>query len=135
MSSAELTVNPATDIEQVANAIQPHLSQTGIDESVKVTLFFELFKQLAWLSSASIGAVVLILQLKQWPVTDMIIWALIALAISVLTSVLAQASMVSEMTEGKSLHQLKKMLTIMMACCLFLQGVGMGMSITYLLMI
>ncbi len=96
------------------------------NESTIIDLYFQLFKQYAWLGSAAGGAVVFMIQLKLIDLDPKLYRAVAAFAISIFLSILSQQVLVSELAKGKSIFELKRKFELISAISLGSLGFGVG---------
>lgn len=115
-SSAE---NTAAEYSQLANS-------EGGNEVLTTELHFDLLKQFAWLSSAAIGAVVVMLQLNAIEANKDIFISLGLLGFSILTAIYGQDYIVDSLLKGKNIYQIAKQLNRVRFITMFCFGIGLG---------
>lgn len=97
------------------------------DKTLTTELHFELLKQYAWLSSAMIGAVVILIQLKFVVADSSIFIPLGLLGFSIINSLFAQDYIVESLSKGKDIQQIIKPLYFMRMASIFSLGLAAGM--------
>ena len=96
------------------------------NETLTAELHFELFKQYAWLSSAVVGAIIILIQLKAVSIETDIYFALALLALSIFFSLLGQDHIVDSLLKGQDIYQTSKMLKLIRWASLGSLGLGAG---------
>ena len=95
------------DTKTVKNkAVQANREVHPEYENLAVELQFELLKQFAWLGSAIIGGIVVLIQLGKVDLGGAVYLGLACFALSVLVSVQGQDYLVGKLTEGQTINQL-----------------------------
>ena len=97
------------------------------NETLTTELHFELLKQYAWLSSAIIGAVVFLIQLKVVSFDSSIYLPLGCFCFSILNSLIGQDFIVDSLTKGKTIYDISKKVHIFRALSMFGLGLGAGL--------
>ncbi len=105
------------------------MSNIRRNEASIIELHFELFKQFAWLGSATIGAIVLLIQLDVLSLNSALSKAIAAFAVSIILSIFGQVSLVSSLAAGKSINQLRSAMGLYTMLTLFVFGIGVGMAL------
>jgi hypothetical protein len=98
------------------------------NESLVTELHFELLKQYAWLGSAIIGALVVLIQLGTITVNKNIYISLACFSLSIVISILGQDYLVERLTNGDSLQKLSKKLKLIRHSSFMLIAFGAGFS-------
>ena len=96
------------------------------NETLTTELHFELLKQYAWLSSAVIGAIIILVQLKAVEMGNNVYITLGLLGLSIFFSIAGQDYIVDSLLKGKDIYRISKILKLIRAvsmCCL---GIGAG---------
>ena len=106
-------------------AIHPDYTATAIE------LQFELLKQFAWLGSAIIGGIVILLQLDQITIGKHVYAALSCFAISIVVSVQGQDYLVNKLAEGKVLEELASRMKLIRMTAFSLICFGAGIIVSY----
>ena len=96
------------------------------NETLTTELHFELLKQYAWLSSATIGAIIFLAQLKAIEVGTDVYISLGFLALSILFSLKGQDHIVDSLLDGKSIYSVSKYLKIIRSASMLCLGMGVG---------
>ncbi len=96
------------------------------NETLATELHFELLKQYAWLSSAAIGAMIILVQLKAVVIGTDIYISLGLLSLSIFISVLGQDYIVETLLKDKDIFKIAKKLKVMRYTSLYLMGTGAG---------
>lgn len=86
-----------------------------------------MLKQYAWLSSAIIGAVVILIQLKVLTFDSKIYIPLGCFCFSILNSLIAQDYIVESLTKGKTIYDISKKVYILRNFSIFGLGLGEGL--------
>ncbi|GHG01489.1 hypothetical protein [Thalassotalea marina] len=89
------------------------------NETVTTELHFDLLKQYAWFSSAVIGALIILIQLKVIEIGQDVYISIGLLSLSIIFSLTGQDYLVDSLLKGKSIYQMSKMLK-------FFRGLSMG---------
>ncbi|MEH6393323.1 hypothetical protein [Pseudoalteromonas sp.] len=89
------------------------------NETLTTELHFELLKQYAWLSSAVIGAIIILVQLKAVEMGNDVYITLGLLGLSIFFSIVGQDHIVDSLLKGKDIYKISKTLK-------FIRGVSMG---------
>ena len=113
----------SSDNEVVATA---EANQSNDNEVLAAELTFELFKQYTWLSSAIIGAVVVLIQLKAIELGSTVYFPVGFLALSILISFLGKDLVADSLLRGKSIFEIKTQVSLMRIAALFSMGMGIG---------
>lgn len=96
------------------------------NETLTTELHFELLKQYAWLSSAVIGAVIILIQLKAVEMSKDIYITLGFLALSIFISLVGQDYIVDSLLKGKDIYQTSRILKVIRATSMACLGLGAG---------
>lgn len=86
-----------------------------------------MLKQYAWLSSAIIGAVVILIQLKVLTLGSKVYIPLGCFCFSILNSLIAQDYIVESLTKGKTIYDISKKVYILRNFSIFGLGLGVGL--------
>jgi hypothetical protein len=97
------------------------------NEALTTELQFELLKQYAWFSSAIIGAVVILIQLKLVPLDSGIYFPLGCFCFSILNSLIAQDYIVESLSNGVSIYDISKKIYYLRLLSIFGLGIGSGL--------
>lgn len=97
------------------------------NETTTTELHFELLKQYAWLSSAFIGAVVVLIQLKFITFEPKIFIVLGCFGFSILNCLFGQDYIVESLTKGKSIYDISRKIQIYRHLAITGLGVGSGL--------
>ena len=97
------------------------------NETMTTELYFELLKQYAWLSSAIIGAVVFLIQLKVVSFDSKIYAPLGFFCFSLINSLMGQDFIVESLTKGKTIYDISKKIQIFRWLSIIGLGIGVGM--------
>lgn len=89
------------------------------NETLTTELHFELLKQYAWLSSAVIGAIVILVQLKAVEMGVDVYISLALFGLSIFFSLVGQDHIVDSLLKGKDIYKISKVLKL-------IRGVSMG---------
>ncbi|MCH2191664.1 MAG: hypothetical protein MK188_12135 [Gammaproteobacteria bacterium] len=93
------------------------------NESLATELHFELLKQYAWLASAIIGAVIVLVQLEAIAMGKDVYISLGLLALSIFFSLVGQDHIVDSLLKGKNIYQISRILKLVritsMGCLAF----------------
>lgn len=96
------------------------------NETIATELHFELLKQYAWLSSAAIGAVIILVQLKLVEIGRDIYISLAFLGLSILLSLIGQDHIVDSLLKGKTIFRISKILKLIRLVSMGCFGLGIG---------
>ena len=96
------------------------------NETLTTELHFELLKQYTWLSSATIGAIVVLVQLKAVEIGADVYIPLTLLGSSILICISGQDHIVDALLKGKNIFQIAKILKLIRFASLLLLGTGIG---------
>ena len=99
------------------------------NEASIIEVYFEMFKQFAWLGSATIGGIVLLVQLNVLEMNAALSKEVAAFAISILLSIFGQISLVAALASGKTVAELRTAMTLYTIFILFVFGLGIGMAL------
>jgi hypothetical protein len=88
-----------------------------------------MFKQFAWLGSAAIGAIAILVRLEVLEVSTHLYIAFGAIAISILASIFAQINLVSLLGQGKTVYEQQLVLRIHLIISLLALGFGVGSAL------
>ncbi|MDB2331156.1 hypothetical protein N9V74_05525 [Alteromonas sp.] len=102
------------------------------NETLTTELHFELLKQYTWLASATIGAIVVLVQLKAVEVGADVYIPLTFLGSSILICISGQDHIVDALLKGKNIFQIAKILKLIRFASLLLLGTGIGYFIASL---
>ncbi len=97
------------------------------NENTTTELHFELLKQYAWLSSAFIGAVVVLIQLKLITFEPKIFIVIGCFSFSILNCLFGQDFMVESLTKGKSIYDISSKIKVCRHLAVGALGVGSGL--------
>lgn len=97
------------------------------NESLTTELHFDLFKQYAWLSSAAIGVIIVLVQMKAIELGADIYSAIAFLAFSIITSLYGNDFIVDNLLKGKGIYEINKKLKLLRLITLFCSGLGFGL--------
>jgi len=114
-------------LAQEVNIIKENRIQ---NQTTTTELHFELLKQYAWLSSAFIGAVVFLIQLKFIAFEPKIFIVLGCFGFSIINCLFGQDFMVESLTKGKSIYDISSKIKIYRHLALGGLGVGTGLLIS-----
>ncbi len=106
--------------EQLTNA------STTESEVLTTELHFELLKQYAWLSSAVIGAIIILIQLQVLKIGHDVYLSLGLLGLSIFFAVIGQDHIVDSLLKGKSIYQVAKVLKFLRILSMGCLGLGAG---------
>ncbi|AZQ84004.1 hypothetical protein EKO29_08225 [Colwellia sp. Arc7-635] len=96
------------------------------NETLTTELHFELLKQYAWLSSAVIGAIIILIQLKTLTVGKPVYISLAFLGLSIFISIIGQDHIVDSLLKGKNIFEISKILKLMRGASMMCLGIGAG---------
>lgn len=119
---AELVENNIVQ-ENVASSVEANKVR---NERLTTELYFELLKQYAWLSSAIIGAVVFLIQLKVFSFDSKIYAPLGFFCFSLINSLIGQDFIVESLTKGKTIYDITKKVQIFRWLSIIGLGIGVG---------
>ena len=119
-----IQVEDNKDIIEKSKSVEKNKIQ---NETLTTELHFELLKQYAWLSSAIIGAVVILIQLKILTFGSNIYIPLGCFCFSILNSLIAQDFIVESFTKGKTIYDISKKVYILRNLSIFGLGLGAGL--------
>ena len=109
--------------QQQSNEIENNKAK---NETVITELHFELLKHYAWLSSAIVGAIII---LAQTGITEMDVHVFVSLALlglSIMISLTGQDHMVDSLLKGKSIYSIAKLMKFLRVASLLCLGMGAG---------
>ena len=101
-------------------------NQSNDNEVLAAELTFELFKQYARLSSAILGAVVVLVQLKAIEMNSDVFFPVGFLALSILLSFLGKDLVADSVLKKKTVFEISMQITCMRLAALFSMGIGNG---------
>lgn len=101
-------------------------SNKNRNETVVTELHFDLFKQYAWLSSALIGAIILLLQSGSLNLNIQTYTALALLGASIYLSLSGQDHIVNSLLKGRDIYSASKRLKLFRFLSLLALGAGIG---------
>lgn len=113
----------AKEEQQKSNEIENNKAK---NETVITELHFDLLKHYAWLSSAIIGAIIILAQIG---VTEMDVHVFVSLGLlglSILISLTGQDHMVDSLLKGKSIYSIAKLMKVLRVTSLLCLGMGAG---------
>lgn len=96
------------------------------NETLTTELHFELLKQYAWLSSASIGAIIILIQLKAIEMGSDVYISLGLLGLSIFISVVGQDHMVDSLLKGRNIYKMSRILKLIRCTSMVCLGAGVG---------
>lgn len=96
------------------------------NETLTTELHFELLKQYAWLSSAVIGAVIILVQLNAVEMNKDVYFTLGLLALSIFFSLIGQDHIVDSLLKGKDIYTISKILKLIRGVSMGCLGLGAG---------
>ena len=96
------------------------------NETLTTELHFELLKQYAWLSSAVIGAIIILVQLKAVEMGDDVYISLGLLGLSIFFSLVGQDHIVDSLLKGKDIYKMSKILKLIRGASMGCLGLGAG---------
>ncbi|MBB1387727.1 hypothetical protein H5119_19795 [Pseudoalteromonas sp. SG45-5] len=96
------------------------------NETLTTELHFELLKQYAWLSSAVIGAIIILVQLKAVEMGNDVYISLGLLSLSIFFSLVGQDHMVDSLLKGKDIYKISKVLKLIRVVSMGCLGLGAG---------
>lgn len=96
------------------------------NETLTTELHFELLKQYAWLSSAVIGAIIILIQLNVVVIGNGIYVSLAFLALSIFFSLVGQDHIVDSLLKGKNIYEMSKILKVIRGASMGFLGLGAG---------
>lgn len=96
------------------------------NETVTTELHFDLLKQYAWFSSAVIGALIILIQLKVIEIGQDIYVSIGLLGFSIVLSLTGQDYLVDSLLKGKSIYQISKILKLVRGASMGCLGLGSG---------
>jgi len=117
MDSLELEEKPELDSAQ-QNKIR--------NETLTTELHFELLKQYAWLSSAAIGAIVVLVQLKAVEASKDLYISLGFFVASIIMSIMGQDHIIDSLLKGKHIYDASKVLKFIRTISMLCFGIGVG---------
>lgn len=103
------------------------------NETITTELNFELLKQYAWLSSAGVGAIILLVQLKAVEVGGDVYISLGLLMLSIFFSISGQDYIVDSLLKGNNIYMISKTLKLFRGSSLLLLGIGIGFMVMQLI--
>ncbi|MDB2355953.1 MULTISPECIES: hypothetical protein [unclassified Pseudoalteromonas] len=96
------------------------------NETLTTELHFELLKQYAWLSSAVIGAIIILVQLKAVEMGNDVYITLGLLGLSIFFSIIGQDHIVDSLLKGKDIYKISKTLKLIRGVSMGCLGIGAG---------
>ncbi|WP_405629495.1 hypothetical protein [Pseudoalteromonas sp. Ld20] len=96
------------------------------NQTLTTELHFELLKQYAWLSSAVIGAIIVLVQLKAVEMGNNIYITLGLLGLSIFVSIVGQDHIVDSLLKGKDIYRISKILKLIRAVSMGCLGLAAG---------
>ncbi|GAA0819495.1 hypothetical protein GCM10009111_23580 [Colwellia asteriadis] len=96
------------------------------NETLTTELHFELLKQYAWLSSAVIGAIIILVQLKAVEMGNDVYITLGLLGFSIFFSIIGQDHIVDSLLKGKDIYKISKTLKLIRGVSMGCLGIGAG---------
>ena len=96
------------------------------NETLTTELHFELLKQYAWLSSAVIGAEIILVQLKVVEMGKYVYISLGLLGFSIFFSLIGQDHIVDSLLKGKDIYIISKVLKLIRMASMGFLGLGAG---------
>lgn len=96
------------------------------NETVTTELHFELLKQYAWLSSAVIGSIIVLVQLKAVEMGQDVYISLSLLGLSIFIALSSQDFIVDSLLKGKDIYSMAKMLKVARFVSMGCLGLGAG---------
>ncbi|WP_440053906.1 hypothetical protein ACSLBF_13655 [Pseudoalteromonas sp. T1lg65] len=109
-------------MEQHNSGVEHH----SMREQQAAALMFDLFKHYAWLGAASIGGIVVLLQIKVVTLSLDVYISMALLASSVLLSLLAKEYLVDSLLGNRTPFHESKMIIVLRRLTLFSLSVGVG---------
>lgn len=100
------------------------------NETLTTELHFELLKQYAWLASAMIGVVIVLVQLKAMTMGFDVYVTLGVLGVSIFFCLFGQDHIVDSLLNGKDIYKIAKVLKFYRGVALTLLGFGSGFMTT-----
>lgn len=113
----------AKEEQQQSNEIE---SNKAKNETVITELHFDLLKHYAWLSSAIIGAIIILAQIGVTEMGAHVFVSLGLLGLSILISLTGQDHMVDSLLKGKSIYSIGKLMKVLRVTSLLCLGMGAG---------
>lgn len=114
------------ETKNVEENIQLDAIDNENNETLTTELHFELLKQYTWLSSATIGAIIVMVQLKTVEMGADVYIPLTFLGLSILFCIAGQDHIVDTLLKGKTVFQVAKTLKLIRVMSLLLLGTGIG---------
>ena len=105
--------------QQQSNEIE---SNKAKNETVITELHFDLLKHYAWLSSAIIGAIIILAQIGVTEMNVHVFVSLGLLGLSILISLTGQDHMVDSLLKGKSIYSIAKLMKVLRVTSLLRHG-------------
>ncbi len=96
------------------------------NETLTTELHFELLKQYAWLSSAVIGGIIILVQLKAVEMGNDVYISLALLGLSIFFSLIGQDHIVDSLLKGKDIYKMTKILKLIRGASMACLGLGTG---------
>ena len=96
------------------------------NEILTTELHFELLKQYAWLSSAVIGAIIILIQLNAVTIGRSVYISLGLLGLSIFFSLIGQDHIVVSLLKGKNIYKMSKVLKLIRGASMGCLGLGAG---------
>jgi len=96
------------------------------NETLTTELHFELLKQYAWLASAVIGAIIILVQLKAVEMGSDVYISLGLLGSSIFFSLIGQDHIVDSLLKGKDIYKMAKNLKLIRGAAMGCLGLGAG---------
>lgn len=102
-------------------------AEDNSNNALAAELGFELFKQYSWLSSALIGGIVVMVQLKIIELGMFVYWPIGLLVLAIFNSMIAKDHIVDAIINNRSIQQIKKSLFVMRFVSMFSLGTAVGL--------
>ena len=96
------------------------------NEALTTELHFDLLKQYAWLSSAAIGAIVVLVQLKAVEASKELYISLGFFVASIIMSITGQDHIIDSLLKGKHIYDASKVLKVIRTISMLCFGIGVG---------
>ncbi|MDO6565956.1 hypothetical protein Q4561_02685 [Alteromonas sp. 1_MG-2023] len=96
------------------------------NETLTTELHFDLLKQYAWLSSAAIGAIVVLVQLKAVEASRDLYISLGFFVASIIMSIMGQDHIIDSLLKGKRIYDASKVLKLIRWISMMCFGIGVG---------
>jgi hypothetical protein len=102
-------------------------AEDNSNNALAAELGFELFKQYSWLSSALIGGIVVMVQLKIIELGMFVYWPIGLLVLAIFNSMIAKDHIVDAIINNRSIQQIRKSLVVMRFVSMFSLGTAVGL--------